>query len=270
MTAPANGRVCSETGLYLLPAAAEVAHRVAKDRYVKSQGINSARFNEAVGQISADAEDSRGRFDTFGRTVYFADSPKTAFAEVLQGFRKSKAALVPDAEAAGVPVDQYIADVVQEARANQIDAPWAISVDWQMERSIWQVKMPADGWWVAIDHPSTQNRLTDDLFGELYHLGYRQLHSGIVAGDDRAVTTVVAEHIRNLVLDDGNLPLGISFQSKTEYGRCWAFWNRRMDDGLVASPNDPQALDGEGRNVAIEEFETIARDYDLAILTRGR
>ncbi len=41
-----------------------------------------------------------------------------------------------------------------------------------------------------------------------------------------------------------------------------------MDDGLMASANDPQALDGEGRNVTGSAFEKIARDYDLAILTR--
>lgn len=35
MTAPAGGRVCEDTGLHLLPAAAETAYRVAQDKWAQ-------------------------------------------------------------------------------------------------------------------------------------------------------------------------------------------------------------------------------------------
>ncbi|HIZ34241.1 MAG TPA: hypothetical protein H9815_00555, partial [Candidatus Ruania gallistercoris] len=206
-----DGQVCSSTGLYLLPARGEVGYRVTKDRYVQSGGVNSARENAHIGPLPPDMIDDRNRFDTIGRTVYFADDPRTAFAEVLQGFRRVRLALAPDAEAAGVTYEEYLEAVAAEAQGNGVDVPWSVSRDWQLHRSIYEVTMPTQGRWVAIDHPATHAALTDALAVEVYQLGYRNgaaLHSGLLASDDRELTTVVAEHVRGLVLEDGSLPLG--------------------------------------------------------------
>lgn len=43
---------------------------------------------------------------------------------------------------------------------------------------------------------------------------------------------MIATWIREQVLDDGSLPLGIRFESKHGGGHCWAYWLRRRDDGL--------------------------------------
>lgn len=226
VTAPttvATGRICTQTGLHLVAAAGETAYRIAQDRYVHRAGINSSPENRHVGSITDGTPDKRGRFDTLGKTVYFADSPQTAFAEVLQGFVQSRTALAPDAAAAGLTIDEYIAAVLEEAEHNDVDRPWAISGDWQFNRSIHRVSMPRTGWWVAIDQPATQSTLTRALALDLTALGYRQVHTGVVTSDNRAVTTQVADYVRNVLLDNGSLPLGISFRSKTEYGRCWAF-----------------------------------------------
>src|SRR5699024_9824698 len=101
MSTISGGQVCTRTGVYLLPARGEDGYRVTKDRYVRSGGVNSARENVHVGPLPADVIEDRGRFDTLGRTVYFADSAEVAFAEVLQGFRRTRVAIAPDAEAAG-------------------------------------------------------------------------------------------------------------------------------------------------------------------------
>jgi RES domain-containing protein len=264
VSTPLGGRVCAASGLYLLPASGEIAFRIAQDRYVDRRGILSARGNKAVGRLPAGAQDSRGRYDTLGTTVYFADSGECAFAEVLQGFRKDLAPLALDAAAAGVPVDKWVQDVTDEAAALGVDAPWAISCDWQWNRSVFHVAMPIEGWWIAIDRPSTLATLTRQLPAELTALGVPYLTAGQIDGDDRAITTLLAEHVRGLILDDGSLPLGISFASKTLHGRCWAFWDRRTDDGLSPAANDPSLL--RSTNVDTPEMRTIAAEYGLPIL----
>ena len=267
MSTISGGQVCTRTGVYLLPARGEDGYRVTKDRYVRSGGVNSARENVHVGPLPADVIEDRGHFDTLGRTVYFADSAEVAFAEVLQGFRRTRVAIAPDAEAAGVSYEEYLEAVTTEAQNNGRDVPWAVPCDWQMHRSIYRAEMPTQGWWVAIDHPMTHAALTEALAVDLYQLGYRggaALHSGLLASDDRALTTTVAEHVRALVLADGSLPLGISFRSKTEVGRCWAFWNRRADDGLDPSANDPALR--EERNVDGPAFRYVAELYELPVL----
>jgi hypothetical protein len=45
---------------------------------------------------------------------------------------------------------------------------------------------------------------------------------------------LLAHVIRGAVLDDGSEPLRISYPSKTLTGRCWAYWDRRADEGLSA------------------------------------
>ncbi|MCG7285421.1 hypothetical protein MHY85_05455 [Cellulomonas sp. ACRRI] len=266
--ATAPGRVCTQTGLHLVPAAGEIAYRVAQDRYVRRAGVNSAPHNRHVGPITDGTPDKRGRFDTVGRTVYFADAPQTAFAEVLQGFAMNLTALAPDAAAAGLSVDEYVAAVLHDADDNDVDRPWAISGDWQWARSIHTVAMPRSGWWVVVDSPATHHALTRRLAVDLTALGYGPVHTGVVTGDDRAVTTRVAQHVRDAVLDDGSLPLGLNFRSKTEYGRCWAFWDRRADDGLTPSDNDPASLGST--NVDTPELREVADHYHLPVLPGRR
>src|SRR5690606_39985911 len=55
--------------------------------------------------------DRRGRFDTIGRTVYFAERATTAFAEVLQDLRAARVTLQADADAIGMSVEEYITEI---------------------------------------------------------------------------------------------------------------------------------------------------------------
>ena len=259
---------CPLTGLRLVAAAGESGWRVAHERYVRRGGILSVAVNKQVGPLPAGAPDSRGRFDTVGRTVYFGQTEEVAFAEVLQGFRKRAVAVSADAEAAGyADVDQYIAEVLSDARANRMDRPWAISGDWQWARCVHEVAMPTEGWWVVIDHPDTLNTLTNRLAPSLRRLGIDMVTTGLTAGEGREVTTLLAEEVRNTVLFDRSLPLGIDFPSKTAYGRCWAWWDRNADDGLLPGPNDPRTI--HDHNVDRPAMRAIAGAWDLPVL-QGR
>lgn len=265
MIAAVKGRRCASTGLRLIPAAGEIAFRVAKDRY----GALSVRKNSLVGPMpigSGAASDPRGRYDSIGSTVYLADSRQCAYAEVLLGFRQQRAAVAKAAESVGWTVEDYITSVRAQARTNGVDVPWAISVDWQMDRSIYEIRLPRQGWWVQIDDPDTLRaleRLTPTTVGMTERL--QLLTSGSLSGEDRALTTLLAHTIRGSTLDDGSEALGINYPSKTLSGRCWAYWDRRADEGLSPGRNDLLQLTSQ--NVGPDpEFSRVAALYDLHIL----
>lgn len=261
-----ESRTCTATGLRLLPALGEISYRVAKDRY----GALAVRTNEIVGPravgTASTQEDARGRYDSLGSTVYLADSRRCAYSEVLTSFRQSKAAITKVAASIGWDPREYLASVIKQANTNGIDAPWAISLDWQMDRSLYEIRLPRKGWWVQIDHP--------DSFKALEHLNVsatdgaeklQLLTNGSITGEDRDLTTLIAHAVRTQTLDDGSEPLGINYSSKTLQGRCWAYWDRRTDLLLPPGRNDLIQLTSE--NVGPDpEFISTAEYYSLPIL----
>ena len=259
-----GGQVCPKSGLYLVPALGGEGWRIAKEGYVRSGGILSVLENKHVGPLPSGAEDRRGRFDTIGRTVYFGETQETSFAEVLQDFRRKRLALQADADAAGLTVDEYINAVYSQADANNVDRPWAVGGEWQRERCLHKVAMPSDGWWVRANDKSTMNQVSTDLAPRLRTVGVDFLTLSDLTSESRAVTTLIAEHIRNRDLFDGSRPLGIEFPSKTGYGTCWAWWDRRADDGLMPGANDPKTV--HDMNVDVPAFRRVANDWDLDVL----
>lgn len=262
-------RTCTKTGLRLIEATDQRGFRVAKDRY----GALSVPQNTIVGPLpitstTRASSDRRGRFDTLGSTIYIAESGRCAYAEVLGGFRKSRAAIAKAAESIGWTVDEYIKQVLKDAESNEIDVPWTVSVDWQMDRSIYRIQLPARGWWVKMDHPDTLaalERLAPTMAGMTEVL--QVLTAGSISGESRPVTTLLAEVIRQQVLDDGSEALGISFASKTLFGHCWAYWDRRFDNGLPPGSNDLRQLSSE--NVGPDpDFAHVAKHYDLPLAGR--
>ncbi|MBW0254478.1 MULTISPECIES: RES domain-containing protein [unclassified Cellulomonas] len=254
-----GGRTCARTGVRLVPASGGHAFRVAKDR---GRPALEGYPNSDVGPLPTGVPDRRGRWDTVGSTVYFADTPQTAFAEVLAPMRVDRLRLAVAAGRAGYSVEEYVEAVLGQSAENDVDRPWSVSCRWQYARSIYQVWMPTSGWWVQIDHADTLMAiqaaqpsipgLPDDLW------------SGALESADRGVTTLVAEWIRGLELDDGTRPLGIWFQSRTLMGRCWAWWDRRGDDGLSPGENDPRLLGST--NVDTPALREVAAVFDLPVL----
>lgn len=265
MSPAAAARTCTETGLRLVAARGEIAFRVAKDRY----GALSVLPNAAVGPLPVGTDsaegDRRGRFDTVGSTIYLADSRQCAYAEVLIGFRKERAAIAQAAESIGWDVEEYIEQVVADATANGVCVPWSISLDWQMGRSIYSIQLPTQGWWVQIDHADTFAALeavAPTVPGLTERL--QLITAGDVTGEDRSLTTLLAHLIRTQDLDDASQPLGISYPSKTLMGRCWAYWDRRTDESLPPNRNDLRQIASE--NVGPDpNFASTAARYDLPI-----
>lgn len=138
-------RTCAQTGLRLIAAGGEEAFRIAKDRH----GALSVRKNTVVGPLpispSATAADRRGRYDTEGSTIYLAEDRRCAYAEVLTGFRQERASVAKAAESIGMTAEDYIVQVAADAAANGVDVPWSVSVDWQMDRSIYRIRLPRMG-----------------------------------------------------------------------------------------------------------------------------
>lgn len=171
------------------------------------------------------------------------------------------------AERSSAP-DEYLAQVELDAKNNDIDVPWAISVDWQMQRSMYQLTLPSAGWWIRIDCKETLSafqRLTPAVSGMTEDLQF--LTAGSITGESRDLTTILAQTAREQVLDDGSEPLGISFESKTLFGRCWAYWDRGVDLGLAPGSNDLQQISSE--NVGPDaDFSYVADHYGLPRLGR--
>lgn len=257
--APDPDRTCTQTGLGLIAADGGIGWRVTKDAYVRTSGITGVLVNDRVGPLPAGQSDGRGRYDTRGRTVYFADAAKTALAEVLQHFRVEVMSLTKDANAIGRTVSDYRQELTEEFHNRGLPGPGEVPVDWQLVTSLYKVQLPANDWWVVIDSPATLNALSDLMGGSA-----DQLTLGHVCGDNRALTTELAQVIRDQVLDDGSLPLGIVFPSKTAFGRCWAWWNRRADDNLNPTSNDPKLIDSY--NVAVPQLDEICRDWKLTLV----
>ncbi|MGT2464100.1 hypothetical protein [Sinomonas atrocyanea] len=259
-------RTCAETGLRLIEAAGEEAFRIAKDRH----GALSVRKNPIVGPLpispSVTAVDRRGRYDTVGSTIYLAEDRRCAYAEVLTGFRQERASVAKAAESIGMTVEDYIAQVTADAEANGVDVPWSVSVDWQMDRSVYRIRLPRTGWWVKVDDRGTLaalERLAPTVPGLTESL--QVLTATSIYGEDRDLTTLLAQATRMQILDDGSEPLGISYASKTLFGRCWAYWDRRTDEGLGPGSNDLHQLASE--NVGPDpDFAAIADHYDLPVL----
>ncbi len=209
-----------------------------------------------MGPLPLGDEDDRCRYDTKGRTVYFGESEKVSLAESLQALRSTLMSTTKDAEAIGEDVATYLQRITTEFHDLGLPGPGEIPVEWQMAYSIYKVALPARGWWVRIESPKTLNALSSALKGSS-----GQLTLGDVYGEDRGLTTTLAQTIRDFVLDDGELPLGIVYSSKTGYGRCWAWWNRRADDHLLAGGNDPQP-DGSS-TVNIPALAELALEWEL-------
>ncbi|MFF5794512.1 hypothetical protein ACFY5D_20915 [Paeniglutamicibacter sp. NPDC012692] len=174
------------------------------------------------------------------------------------------------AESIGWDPRKYVEAVLKEAQDNGLDAPWAISVDWQMDRSIYEIRLPRDGWWVKMDHVDTL-KAVESFDSSFVGVGERLqlLTNGSITGEDRDLTTLIAHLIRNVTLDDGSEPLGISYLSKTLQGRCWAYWDRRTDLQLAPGRND--LIQRSSDNVGPDpEFIWTADYYTLPILNGRR
>jgi hypothetical protein len=55
----------------------------------------------------------------------------------------------------GWDVNEYISQIIADATSNGAAVPWAVSVGWQMERSMYEIRLPPTGSWAQIDHAAS-------------------------------------------------------------------------------------------------------------------
>lgn len=186
-------------------------------------------------RLAGEDRDDWNRYDTPGSTVYLSDTDEIAFAEVLSSYALTlgqEHPLQKDADFIGMSLQDYV-QTIDDEWGNQIKSG-CLPAHWRDRRNTYQLALQGGGWWVDVEHPDSIAAIKSALGQRLHkELGLQQLTLGVLHGEDRGPTTMIAEWVRGLVLDDGSHPLGITFQSKHGGGRCWAYWLRRRDAGLT-------------------------------------
>ncbi|MGM0928879.1 MAG: hypothetical protein ACQEXN_04110 [Actinomycetota bacterium] len=144
-------------------------------------------------------------------------------------------------------------DITTEEAQRLIEEDWArngnmmpgwLPASWRDGRLVYRLQMNHTASWVdltAAESVAALNRFLGEAFED--QLGIAGITLGTLTGENREATTLIAQWIREQVLDDGRYPAGVKFHSKFGGGSCWAYWMRRTDDGLGPEPVDIIAED---------------------------
>lgn len=216
-------------------------------------------------RLAGDDPTGWSRYDTPGSTVHISTDQEIAFAEVLSGYALTLGAVHPlqkDADFMGMALEEYLRSVDTEW-GNQLGLG-ALAKHWRNRRNIYELTLGSGGWWIDVEHPDSIAAIRAGL-GALLHeeRGLTQLTLGVLHGEDRAATAMVAAWIRKQVLEDGSLPLGIRFKSKHGGGDCWAYWLRRRDDGLEGDAMVSD--DGTPIHLHNPALKTVSRRFGIKV-----
>jgi hypothetical protein len=237
-TANPDRRVCATTGLALVPSRGEAAFRIAKESY--------GPLNPLVRQPNDD-RGKWGRYDVLGHRTIYAGTPETgAYAESL-AFAKPEidielSELFDDEDYFGSVLDE----VTKEWAHRDHMTPGQVAAVWRNERKIHDLVLPSSGWFVDIEAAESISAITENMKSHLAIAGVRKLTTANLRGENRSLTTGIAEWIHKQVLDDGSLPLGIAYGSKHDSAWTnWAVWLRAIDDGKDESAEPTRVISAE-------------------------
>ncbi|MFJ3395373.1 hypothetical protein [Leifsonia aquatica] len=245
MTA-AEPRICTKSGLRLIPVDQAMGFHIATARYAQPS---------APWRTPDVHRQEWGRFDTIGRTYYVAETAECAYAEVLSQFKRKAGGddpLAPIAAVLDLTVDQLLIQIAEEWGEEDYRGVGAIPASWWADRRMYQVALEGNGWLVDVAHPASISALESAEGGDvsrfLANQGIPALNVSVLTSDNRLVTTMLAEIMRDAELDDGSTPRGVHFGSKHGGAWCRAIWLPYQDEmppGLTirdAAPitgNDP-------------------------------
>ncbi len=243
----ADATICTSSGLNIVASTGQRIFRVARSQY--------GPLNPPVRLPDGDV-DTWSRWDTPGRTIYGGSTAPGAFVEVLEY-------ITPDPPA--TPLSELFDDVgpddattFAEQVARELPAHGAmpyrsISQGWRQVRSIYELRLPLDGWFVNVTGAESISVLSRELEPLLHQCSVDQLTLSELtssAEEMKALTTGIATWMRDTVhLQGGERPHGIVYPSK--WGSTldnWAMWLRRTDDDTGPDPVEITDTSGIGRH----------------------
>ncbi|MER7523939.1 hypothetical protein ABTZ44_06435 [Microbacterium oxydans] len=249
-----QAHTCPVSGYRLVPFGPSVGYHVGKAKYRQPSA--------AVRTADVHRQDW-GRFDILGETFYVAESVETAYAEVLAAFKLPNGANDPLQEIAdmyGVPRATAIEWITEDWALieENFQALGGIPASWREARRVFEVTMNDNGWLVDIHHPATISALEGPADGPVARFlasqGIPALTLSALTGDNRMITTILADVIRTTELHDESAPRGVQFPSKHGGGWCRAIW--RAEDA-------PTLFLGV---IISAEQQIYADDVDLAVV----
>lgn len=226
---PVSGpvRICSVTGLALVPYPTKGTWRIFKNAY----GPLKARPR------TSETPSEWNRFDLPGRaTLYSSTIRRGAYAEVLAPLRPRVSALAALAAKVFPDVDPGSNPILDEWNALGHMIPGSIPKVWHAERSMAQIAVTTPGWYVDIEDPASLQVLRVKLAGLLNAEAIDDMDVSVIRGHNRVVTCAVAEWICSLYLEDGSVPLGIRYKSR--HGTDWECWATFPDTRVVSVGED--------------------------------
>lgn len=241
---------CEKTGLHLISDPGIYSYHVGKTEYPPVSAVTR--------EEGAESRDGWNRYDVPGQTFYVAETRESAYAEVLQPFKRANGLADPlakDAAAMDMTIEEFIEEVAREWSERDFMGLGAIPAVWRYDRGMIPVVLPDTGWLVDIEHPDSISAIERLIGNELSWLRVDHLTTGTLRGDDRTVTTAIAIHLHTVVLSSGETPIGIHFGSKHGAAWCKAIWldHPAVGDMLTLSP-EPIMVTDDALKTAADRF----------------
>ena len=211
-------RLCTQTGLSIIEGPVTM-YRISVAR--PGRGPLNPK-----GRPADPAVDRRdwSRFDTPGLTIYGADLRVTAFTESL-AFKapsaRNYAAMAEEARFLGLGLNELLTDL--RSAGMPVDG---MDPDWRLDHEIYRLDFPSRPW-IDLTHPHTVVAIKASGIATADRMSVADL-----TGDDRGLTTSVAQWIRAQRLDDSSHPAGLRYPSKFGFSGgdyCYA--------GFIEVPN---------------------------------
>lgn len=206
-------RICSETGLALVPYPKKGTYRVFKETYGPLKGRPRTSENPS----------DWNRFDLPGQATLYSSTIRCGcYAEVLAALRPRIEQLTKLAAATFDDVDPGDDPIFEEWCERGHMMPTSIARIWHTERALAQVNVTTDGWYIDVEDPVSLQVLRLQFAELLHDQGIEDMDVSVIRGHNRIVTCAVAEWAATLYLEDGSVPLGIRYNSR--HGTDWECW----------------------------------------------
>ncbi len=128
---------------------------------------------------------------------------------------------------------------------------------WRTRRELYEAEIRTPGPWIDIEHPDSIAAIRRDLGGLLHRdTALNTLTVADLRGDNREVTTRIAEWVKEQTIADGTAPYGIAFGSKHGGGHCWAYLPRagRADALITVTASTPIDARNRALRAVAERF----------------